>query len=133
MAAPHRAASKLVLHFDVNRTLIMLDPAGGKSMEYMLNAIVADGAWGEVTVDGEWAPTPHVCMELPAELTGRPVTTYHDWVQERWQGSANRPVRNACARAGAAASPTRSQAGESETVEHFHGARQRRRAVSSAV
>ncbi|CAN0262320.1 unnamed protein product [Discosporangium mesarthrocarpum] len=39
----------LVLHLDVNKTIIMVDPAGGKTQEQVLNSALAEICWGEVT------------------------------------------------------------------------------------
>ncbi|CAN0029973.1 unnamed protein product, partial [Sphacelaria rigidula] len=41
----------LVLHFDLNKTLIMLDPAGGKSQKQVLNEVLSEICWGCVETD----------------------------------------------------------------------------------
>ncbi|ELR15527.1 uncharacterized protein ACA1_163650 [Acanthamoeba castellanii str. Neff] len=49
----------LVLHFDVNKTLVMMDPAGGKgSVEEMISDLLSEIAYGTISDDGEWRPEP---------------------------------------------------------------------------
>lgn len=45
-AAAAAGAPHLVLHFDVNRTVIMLDSATGKGVDEIVSGVVACGAWG---------------------------------------------------------------------------------------
>jgi hypothetical protein len=48
----------LVLHLDVNRTLIQVDPAGGKTLDDVLNANVAARVLGQVNLAARtWTPT----------------------------------------------------------------------------
>lgn len=44
---------KLVLHFDVNQTILMADPAQGKTLDHVLNDILSNMAFGTVK-DGTW-------------------------------------------------------------------------------
>lgn len=104
MAASSAAApaARLVLHFDVNKTLILIDPAGGKTLRHVLNGIIADTAWGTVAdAAGDEPPVwtaasddlsigrpPAADASTP--LTGGRVTsddgtnlcTYHHFVEE---------------------------------------------------
>jgi hypothetical protein len=43
---------RLVLHFDINQTILMKDTAKGLPMELVLNKILASEAWG-TTVEKE--------------------------------------------------------------------------------
>ena len=45
---------RLDLVFDINKTILLEDPAGGKNVRALLNEIVAELAWGHVvtTADG---------------------------------------------------------------------------------
>jgi hypothetical protein len=43
-----RQEKRLVLHFDVNKTLIIADPAMGIEMTEMINSLLAECAWGTV-------------------------------------------------------------------------------------
>eukprot|EP00743_Colponemidia_sp_Colp-15_P001690 GILK01001846.1.p1 GENE.GILK01001846.1~~GILK01001846.1.p1 ORF type:complete len:528 (-),score=117.44 GILK01001846.1:206-1747(-) len=75
------AAPRLVLHFDINKTLLMQDPAGNKTLDGMIDSIIASQAWGKVE-DGEWmiqsdqlstaAPDPEV-----------PLITYSTYVDQK--------------------------------------------------
>lgn len=48
----------LVLHFDVNKTLVMMDPAGGKgSVEEMISDLLSEIAYGTIS-DGAAPPPP---------------------------------------------------------------------------
>lgn len=40
---------RIYLHFDVNKTIIFVDPAGGKSVEDMVNSSLASCAFGKLT------------------------------------------------------------------------------------
>ena len=46
--AQHIQEATLLLHFDVNKTLIINDAAAGKSMDDLINQIVMSGIWGQV-------------------------------------------------------------------------------------
>eukprot|EP01080_Neovahlkampfia_damariscottae_P006115 gene6115-10122_t len=43
-----RKAPKLILHFDVNKTLIILDPAANKSVSDMINGILSQATYGKL-------------------------------------------------------------------------------------
>jgi hypothetical protein len=59
--------ARLILHIDVNKTLVMSDVAGGKSMENILNESIADLVWGKVhqvsVSDVEEREEPGVCLK----------------------------------------------------------------------
>ncbi|KAF0717550.1 Aste57867_2227 [Aphanomyces stellatus] len=54
---------KLVLHFDLNRTILMSDVAGGRSMENTLNYLLSECTYGQVK-ENEW-----VCVSKVPSLT----------------------------------------------------------------
>ena len=41
---------KLVLHFDINKTIIMSDPVSNISIDHMLNSLLCESIWGIVDV-----------------------------------------------------------------------------------
>ena len=41
---------KLVLHFDINKTIIMSDPVSNISIDHMLNSLLCESIWGVVDV-----------------------------------------------------------------------------------
>lgn len=55
--------SHMILHFDVNKTLVMVDPAGGKgNIEDMVNDLLTEVAYGMVTADGQLPPVYTMTM-----------------------------------------------------------------------
>ncbi|CAM9776369.1 unnamed protein product [Ectocarpus fasciculatus] len=44
--------TRLILHFDLNKTLIMVDPAGRKTQSQVLNSVLAEICWGHVEPSG---------------------------------------------------------------------------------
>ncbi|CAM9810245.1 unnamed protein product [Ectocarpus sp. 6 AP-2014] len=44
--------TRLILHFDLNKTLIMVDPAGRKTQSQVLNSVLAEICWGHVEHSG---------------------------------------------------------------------------------
>mmetsp|Transcript_35360 Transcript_35360/g.55540 ORF Transcript_35360/g.55540 Transcript_35360/m.55540 type:complete len:241 (-) Transcript_35360:2698-3420(-) len=63
---------KLLLHFDINKTLIVSDVAGGVGTEQMINSLLSEVAWGKINADTQaWellSEEPSVCA--PDESTG---------------------------------------------------------------
>src|SRR5436309_1296457 len=48
--------AELVLYFDVNQTILMVDPVANKTVPAVVNEILAGNVFGNVT-DGEWSVT----------------------------------------------------------------------------
>lgn len=47
--------ARLQLHFDINKTLIVSDPVGGKDTPGMVNSLISEVTWGKVDPKtGEW-------------------------------------------------------------------------------
>ncbi|CAK4117092.1 unnamed protein product [Aphanomyces euteiches] len=62
---------KLVLHFDLNRTILMSDVAGGRSMENTLNYLLAECTYGRV-LENEWvcvSKEPSLAPPAPSLIT----------------------------------------------------------------
>eukprot|EP00051_Salpingoeca_urceolata_P009368 m.113951 g.113951 ORF g.113951 m.113951 type:complete len:361 (+) comp16274_c0_seq1:93-1175(+) len=81
-------SSHLELHFDINKTLIVSDPAAGVSLEDMVNAIISEFAWGTCNDDKRSAENPAgwVCVdgEVHAEApegSAQGTTTFADTVE----------------------------------------------------
>ena len=65
-----RRLPRLLLHFDVNKTIIISDPAGGVTTQQMVNSIISENAWGRVTGGGSSDDDgAHERWELAAECT----------------------------------------------------------------
>lgn len=81
---------RLVLHFDVNKTLIMADPVSGVKAEDMYNSLLSECIWGTVTTkEGEpishldWklhSPTPY--QDNPNPYHNPPLVTYGDFMDK---------------------------------------------------
>lgn len=57
--------AKLILHLDVNKTVLIRDQSGGLlSEEAALADLMADCAWGEVNAAGQWkCQSKELCKE----------------------------------------------------------------------
>jgi hypothetical protein len=74
---------KLVLHIDVNQTIVMCDSAQNQPLEVTLNKIIANEAWGAV-VEKEgalvWRPAhDHLTIHQPAPE----LITYDDFIKSQ--------------------------------------------------
>lgn len=90
MSVPHRARSshrrqhRVCLHLDVNKTLIMQDPAANATLSEILNGILASNAFGSVHKDegsGELSWTlshPTLCVAPPSEG----IVSYYTFAKE---------------------------------------------------
>ncbi|KNC85382.1 hypothetical protein SARC_02440 [Sphaeroforma arctica JP610] len=56
---------RLVLHFDVNKTIIMQDQAANKSVEDTVNDVLCDSTWGIIDVE-PLVPTWTACLKHPS-------------------------------------------------------------------
>lgn len=45
------ASPRLILHLDVNKTLVIGDIAGGKTLEDIIESTVAERVWGRVNCE----------------------------------------------------------------------------------
>ena len=118
------SSTKLVLHFDINKTIIMVDPAGGLSMrvsanipplsmaalnllvsltpamiQEALNSIIAYNVWGEMSLQQPSGPPTWRCLsETPSvsapALTGRFVPQFLFCFSELYAYSQSRSAQN---------------------------------------
>lgn len=81
VGVPSKAVQRrrLVLHFDINKTLIMFDTVSGKSLENVVNALLADYVWGYL-VQKDGMEGEHIA---------------YDWVRVSRQPSVEPPVLTA--------------------------------------
>lgn len=54
---------RLVLHFDINRTIIMTDAAQGSGSEDMINMLLSDCAWGRLEPGPTWVPVGRLATD----------------------------------------------------------------------
>eukprot|EP00697_Spironema_sp_BW2_P004450 gnl/Spiro4/16054_TR8629_c0_g1_i1.p1 gnl/Spiro4/16054_TR8629_c0_g1~~gnl/Spiro4/16054_TR8629_c0_g1_i1.p1 ORF type:complete len:382 (+),score=46.81 gnl/Spiro4/16054_TR8629_c0_g1_i1:37-1146(+) len=91
---------RLILHFDLNKTLIAVDPAAGRTTEDVLNELIAARAWGAVA-GSTWTASGHFSLEPPPDRApGRDFMLFSDFVEEQNPycggpdaGDLNRAVR----------------------------------------
>lgn len=63
----------LLLHFDINRTLVLSDPAANATTHDLLNALCAEAAWGRIAVAStpgappSWHLATAVCSVVPPQ------------------------------------------------------------------
>jgi hypothetical protein len=83
---------KLVLHIDINKTIIMRDPVQGVTLEKMLNALLSECCYGSVAglpllntssnsilaINGSWKPTPPL---EPSVAPRQGLITYADFLE----------------------------------------------------
>jgi hypothetical protein len=55
----------LVLHFDVNKTILISDAAKGANQADMINMLIAECAWGRMTVGPTWVPVGRLATDRP--------------------------------------------------------------------
>jgi len=68
----------LVLHFDVNKTILLCDPVSGMDVLGMLQSSVSECSWGVVDEDGHWQLThDEPLFTAPSEHH----TTYSDFLE----------------------------------------------------
>lgn len=78
-----RRAQNVVLHFDLNRTVLMSDAAGGRTMENTVNYLLSETTWGYVnpTDSNEWVcVSTHSSIDPPSATM--PLITYKQFVDE---------------------------------------------------
>lgn len=74
----------LVLHVDVNKTIVIADPVAGKNVSDMLNSILAENAWGRVLTEGEekkWVLAEE-CLTPTLSPPAKGLVNYHDYIEE---------------------------------------------------
>jgi len=72
----------LVLHFDVNNTIVMLDSATGADTRKLLGAVFANSAWGVIQQGEEGKPKSWVLTHTEISILApeRGLTTYKEFV-----------------------------------------------------
>mmetsp|Transcript_22083 Transcript_22083/g.42145 ORF Transcript_22083/g.42145 Transcript_22083/m.42145 type:complete len:331 (+) Transcript_22083:375-1367(+) len=85
------ASRHLVLNFDVNKTIVMVDSVTGKSMEDIVNAILAGAVWGLVEHGGVWrCSVDEPSIHRPEEG----LVSYYDYLEARLPGKENKKQRD---------------------------------------
>jgi hypothetical protein len=91
------AGLRLVLHLDVNKTLIMADPASQKAMPDVLNDIISEIFYGKIDEESnDWVPVtdkPMPSEPPPNGADGQPLINYYDYLNKVIPGDDHRNER----------------------------------------
>lgn len=90
-----RPPRHLVLHMDVNKTIIMSDKVSGKTPEAVVNEVISDVSWG-VELDGRWklsSSEPQTLRPAPSTPGGKELSSYTEWLEKTYPGSGNKKRR----------------------------------------
>ena len=89
------APPKLVLFFDVNQTVLILDSAIGAGAEALLNMVIANAAWGRVEGDGAESSFALVSTQPELVSPAEGLMTYAGFVSGRLTNLEGLTVRRA--------------------------------------
>lgn len=85
----------LVLHMDINKTVIMTDSVCNKPATTIVNEVMSDVAWGS-EVDGRWVLSfeePSVKRPPPKDGNGDEFVSYAEWLEIVLPGRTNKKTR----------------------------------------
>lgn len=85
-------SARLVLHLDVNKTVILVDPAGGKPLATVLNSAIADTVWGRV--DGEGAESTWTLASSTPSVGRPPADAFGEGEAAQAAEAASGPQRD---------------------------------------
>ena len=60
---PVASAARLVLHFDINKTVLMADRAQGASSACVVNMLLSECAWGRLEAGPQWVPVGRLATD----------------------------------------------------------------------
>lgn len=63
LAEQFACKARLVLHFDINKTIIMTDKAQGSDMDQMINMLLSECAWGRLEPGPLWVPVGRLATD----------------------------------------------------------------------
>ncbi|KAK9809573.1 hypothetical protein WJX73_003405 [Symbiochloris irregularis] len=87
---------RLVLHFDINKTILKSDKAQGSNLDAVLNSLLADRAWGRVDAGPHWRPVGRLSIDKPAN--DPELMTYSTYVDKYLSPDAAASVQEAAER-----------------------------------
>ena len=63
--------ARLVLHFDINKTILMTDRAQGANTAHMINVLLCECAWGRLEPGPAWVPVGRLATDrcVPSHST----------------------------------------------------------------
>lgn len=93
----------LVLHFDVNKTIVMVDTIKGQPVPTVLNGILSETTWGREVAGCENGPIqagwslvhsePSVLRTPPANGSDKPLISYLEYLEQRLPGPKQKKER----------------------------------------
>ena len=63
LAEQFACKARLVLHFDINKTIIMTDKAQESDMTQMINMLLSECAWGRLEPGPMWVPVGRLATD----------------------------------------------------------------------
>ena len=60
---PVASKARLVLHFDINKTVLMADRAQGASSACVINMLLSECAWGRLEAGPQWVPVGRLATD----------------------------------------------------------------------
>ena len=60
---PFLSSSRLVLHFDINKTVLMSDSVQDAGTQHMVNMLLAECAWGRLEAGPTWKPVGRLATD----------------------------------------------------------------------
>ena len=66
LEASFASRARLVLHFDVNKTVVMADGVQGAGTGHIVNMLLAECAWGRLEAGPAWVPVGRLAADRPA-------------------------------------------------------------------
>lgn len=91
----HRSPRHLTINFDVNKTLVMRDKTAGKSVEVVINEVLAETCWGRFE-DDRWILVSDQPSSLRPETSAgesEGLVSYAEFLEKTMPGSAARKDR----------------------------------------
>jgi len=73
----------LVLHFDINRTIVCSDKTQLQDLDCTINFLLSKSARGNVTDDGEWV----LASKKPEDPTVKNLPTYDNYLSKKYPGN----------------------------------------------
>lgn len=55
--------ARLILHFDINKTVLMSDKAQGTDTDHMVNQLLSECAWGRLEPGPKWVPVGRLATD----------------------------------------------------------------------
>ena len=66
LEASFASRARLVLHFDVNKTVVMADGVQGAGTGHIVNMLLSECAWGRLEAGPAWVPVGRLAADRPA-------------------------------------------------------------------